>query len=192
MKKFLVLLAATLSFNAFAGTCADQVSRISNLDSATKQELIIQCEQAKLESMKTITTGVSDDTVEKLDQWSEISLKFAKAIGVAAKEVGVATNEFLQTPAGKLTAAAILWKVLSVSQWTMFFLITGVSTLIVGSFIRFMRLSHYEEKESRFFGKRKYPIYNTWSEMGETQSFFTVCGYVAIIGVFLITGINIL
>ncbi|AUG85155.1 hypothetical protein FDJ19_gp143 [Vibrio phage Ceto] len=192
MKKFLVLLAATLSFNAFAGSCAQSVNNISGLDKATKQQMIIQCEQAKLDTITQIPGEVSDATVEKMDKWSEISLKFAKAIGVAAREVGVATNEFLQTPAGKFTAAIILWKVLSISQWTMFFLITGVTTIVVRSFIRLMRLSHYEERETKFFGRRKQPIYSTWRDLGDTQAFFVVCGYAVIIIVFLVAGINIL
>lgn len=36
---------------------------------------------------------------------------FARAIGVAARELNVTVNEFLATPAGMLTAGLIIWKV---------------------------------------------------------------------------------
>lgn len=36
---------------------------------------------------------------------------FAKAIGIAARELNVSVNEFLQTDAGKLAAIVIIWKV---------------------------------------------------------------------------------
>lgn len=40
---------------------------------------------------------------------------FAKAISIAAKELGVTVNDFLHTDAGKLTAALIIWKVAGAS-----------------------------------------------------------------------------
>lgn len=36
---------------------------------------------------------------------------FAKALSIAAKELGVTINDFLHTDAGRLTAALIIWKV---------------------------------------------------------------------------------
>lgn len=37
---------------------------------------------------------------------------FAEALGVAAHELNIGANEFLDTPAGKLTAGIIIWKVM--------------------------------------------------------------------------------
>lgn len=189
MKKFLVLMAAVLSFNVFAGSCSQQVNNITGLNAATRQAMVIQCEQAKLENL-TSPDLTEEATVEKLDQWSEISLKFAKAIGVAAKEVGVATNEFLGTPAGKFTAALILWKVLSVNSWLMFLMINVSTAMLVASFLRFMRIDRYEEVDTRF-GKRKQPLYSSWKDMGETQAFLSVCAYIVLVVVLLISGINL-
>ncbi len=40
---------------------------------------------------------------------------FAKAIGIAARELGVTVNEFLKTDAGKLAALIIVWKMIGAS-----------------------------------------------------------------------------
>ncbi|WBU76766.1 hypothetical protein JAVIER_169 [Vibrio phage Javier] len=193
MKKFLVLMAAVLSFNAFAGSCAQQVGNISGLDQATKQTMIIQCEQAKLTSIQKAPQEVgeiSDATVEKMDKWSEISLKFAKAIGVAAKEVGVATNEFLGTPAGKFTATIIAWKIFNGTSWLAFFLILAITTIIIRSFIRFVRHSGYEEVSGKLFNYKR-PTKYTWKEMDDNQVGMCVLAYIVYIVVVVFTAINL-
>lgn len=50
-------------------------------------------------------------TPDNANQWGQVAKEFAQAIGIAARELGVATNDFLGTPAGKLTAGLIFWKV---------------------------------------------------------------------------------
>src|SRR5690606_10910321 len=47
-------------------------------------------------------------TPQNAESWANASQGFAKAIGVAAKELGVATNDFLNSPAGYLLAAILI------------------------------------------------------------------------------------
>lgn len=189
MKKFLLLMTALLSFNAAAGSCSQQVANIGGLDKATKQEMIIKCEQAKLANINT-TPEVAGVNTEKLDKWSEISLKFAKAIGVAAKEVGVATNEFLSTPAGKFTAVIIAWKVFDGTSWVAFAIILSITTGILVSFKRFMTHKGYEDYEGKL-GKRRRHISSTWGDMDDNQAAIIIISYIIYIAVVFFTGINL-
>ena len=52
----------------------------------------------------------NDDSFQKVDKYSDIAVKLMKGLANGAKEVGIAANEFLQTPAGKWTLAIIVYK----------------------------------------------------------------------------------
>lgn len=54
--------------------------------------------------------GLPTVSVEKASQWGALAKEFAGAIGIAAKELGVAVNDFLDSPAGYLMAAILVLK----------------------------------------------------------------------------------
>ncbi len=193
MKKFPVLMIATLSFNVFAGSCATSIGKISGLDTTTQQAMIVQCEQAKLQAVQNApekVEQVSSETVEQMDKWSEISLKFAKALGVAAQELGVAANQFLSTPAGVFTAVIIAWKMFNVTSWLAFTVIVGLVAKIASSFIRFVRHDGYEEVETRF-GKRKVSKVARWKDLQDNQVALVVIAYVIFAAATFFTGVNV-
>lgn len=95
---FIILTFASL------GSYACEINA-PGLSSQAKQNLIIECEKAKL----TQPQQPSSVTVEDVDKWADISQKFAGAIGIAAKEIGVSVNEFIKTPAGMITVALVIW-----------------------------------------------------------------------------------
>jgi hypothetical protein len=79
---------------------------------------------------------------------------FAKAMGIAAKELNVSINDFLGSPAGKLTAALIIWKV---AGTTIIHMLYGVVFVVVGlTMVRviYQRLftQGYEKVEYSRFG----------------------------------------
>lgn len=79
---------------------------------------------------------------------------FAKALGIAAKELGVTVNDFLHTDAGKLTAALIIWKVVGAGLVKILYAMVFVT---VGMFITrmvYLRLftKGYEKVEYSRFG----------------------------------------
>ncbi len=80
---------------------------------------------------------------------------FARALGIAAKELGVTVNDFLHTDAGKLTAALIIWKVAGASLVKLIF---GSFVIMVGMGISRMIYTRLFTKEyqkveySRFGG----------------------------------------
>lgn len=174
--KTIVLFLTTLllSFNVFAGSCAQQVGQISGLDDTTKQTMIVKCEEAKLVAAKTTARST---TIDQIDKWSSISLKFAKAIGVAAQELGVAVDAFLKTDAGKLTAIMIGWQVLGedITHAVGIILYLTVGSLFFHQFRKYFLLQEYTEDAQ---GK-KVPVYSTYSSLDDSEAFFSVIAWVA-------------
>jgi hypothetical protein len=57
-------------------------------------------------------------TTKKVEEWAEFGERFGKVIATVAKELGIAANDFVKTPVGKLTAIAIIWKTFGKDWWS--------------------------------------------------------------------------
>ena len=83
---------------------------------------------------------------------------FAKALGIAAKELNVTINDFLASPAGKLTAALIIWKVAGATiihfLYGLLFVTVGL-TLARVLYVRLFTREYKEVQYERFFGMFK-------------------------------------
>lgn len=83
---------------------------------------------------------------------------FAKAIGIAAKELNVSVNDFLQTDAGKLAAIVIIWKVAGVGilkiLYGTFFIVMGCIAIRL-MYTRLFTESYKEVEYSMFWGAFK-------------------------------------
>lgn len=99
MKKIIAIAAMALSLSAFAAVDVNT----AGLTDAQKAELIKQAEAMKSQSKPEA------QLVEKVDKWVDVGEKVGKMMGGAAKEVGIAVNEFVKTPVGLMTASIILW-----------------------------------------------------------------------------------
>ena len=97
MKKWFLMLMMMVSIPAFAVVNVDT----NGLTDSQKAALVQQVEEmkAKAESPETMVAAV--------DKWVNVGERFGKMMGGAAKEVGMAANEFLLTPVGMLTAGII-------------------------------------------------------------------------------------
>ena len=54
---------------------------------------------------------------ERVEKWVSIGNQIGQAIGGACKELGVAVNDFIVTPAGVLTVTLIVWEVVGEDLW---------------------------------------------------------------------------
>lgn len=110
MKKLFVVLCTLLfTMPVFAIDSRDLgAAGFNNLSAADKAKIIIQVEEmaneGKLPTM---------DAPEKVEKWVNIGTSIGKGLAGAAKEVGVAANEFAKTPVGEMTMFLILWHFLS-------------------------------------------------------------------------------
>lgn len=116
MKRFIVALLLVFSSFAFAGIDSRAISGdFNDLPEQTKLAIAKQIADAKA-SQKPALPGVVETvaavTPERLNEWAEKGKGIGMAIGSAAKELGIAANDFLKTDAGKMTMGIILWKML--------------------------------------------------------------------------------
>lgn len=179
IKKILVavtlLVTTAFASGTYAASCSQSINQLSDLDKATKQAMIVQCEQIKLNA-----PSQDEIDIEKIDRWSEISLKFAKAIGVAAKEFGVAVNEFLGTPAGKLTAAIIVWKSLEVAigSITIFLVWFAISTPMFYYFRKGVMVTENIVVKDSKGNEKVREVLASWGKQTDTAAalyFFSYC-----------------
>lgn len=100
MKKFFILAIMLFSFSAFAGTPQPTV----DLRGLTEHQIAVLSSQA--ESMKSSS---ADKIVGSVDKYVDVGERIGKMMGGAAKEVGIAVNDFVKTPVGLMTAGLIVW-----------------------------------------------------------------------------------
>lgn len=101
MKLFKIIAMVALTMFGSMAT-AQAALDTTGLTQAQIAELVIQSEQ-----MKESPTS----TVETLGEYAEFGKAFGSAIAETAEQVGATANDFIQTPAGKLSVALIVWKV---------------------------------------------------------------------------------
>ena len=122
---------------------------------------------------------------------------FARALGIAAKELGVTVNDFLHTDAGKFTAAMIIWKVAGVGIINMLYgavvLVTGLAfTRVI--YLRLFTKEFVKLPYSRFFGaftgERMVRVPKSFSEFRNDGEWLMVWVLIALaVGTLLLGGV---
>jgi hypothetical protein len=108
-----IVLAAVLMFAAvpaFAqeaapNPCADLANATKGLSSDKVATILESC-RTNASTPQIVEKMANPETASK---WSEAAKGFAQALGIAAKELGIAANDFLDSPAGYLLAALLLF-----------------------------------------------------------------------------------
>jgi len=100
----LVFAFTMLATAAFAGGIGIDDFDLGGLTQAQLAELVTQSESMKTESN-------TSSTIETMSEYAEFGKAFGSAIAQTANELGVVTNDFITTPAGKISVALIVWKV---------------------------------------------------------------------------------
>jgi len=129
MKKFLATLILLTSFAAPAfATNPENISNIdvSKLTSEQKVQLLSQV--TDLQKQANSTTNISATVRNEASAWGDLGANMGRAAVSAAKEIGVAANDFVQTPLGKITMGIVIYKVMG---GAIVHLVVGVSLLIL-------------------------------------------------------------
>lgn len=141
MKKFIAIVALMVSVNAFAALTTDSVSNagFSRLSETEKAEIIKQ-----IADKATDKASVTAPSEEKVEKWVKIGSQIGQGLSGAAKEVGIAVNDFAKTPVGQLTMMLIVWHMVG---GVMVHIFGGILIMVVGlTFIRFMFNRAYPTK----------------------------------------------
>ncbi len=159
MRKNLIvtLLGGLLCFSLPA--FAEVNVNIEGLTEAQKAQLVLQAEQMKKEAQKPQQSFGEKITEvanpQKVSEWVDLGKNMGLAIAAVAKELGVATDEFLKSNTGKIAITLIAWKVIGkdvlhiVGGTTAWFVLASI---IVWSF----RFFHMTKKEKGKDGAIEY------------------------------------
>jgi hypothetical protein len=156
MKWFIATLMFLFTIPTFAAVEVDT----RGLTDAQKATLVQQAEQ-----MKNDTKAVVSDpgkVAEVAEKWANIGERFGKMLGSAAKELGIAANDFLKTPVGMMTATVIVFHYMG---GPIIHLSVGLLLMIVGlSLMTWIARSSvtttivYDETKRKWFGLGGFPV----------------------------------
>lgn len=106
---FIAMILTMFAGTAYAG-CSDITK--SGLSDTAHQSLVIACETAKMQEMEIPSTAA---VIKEYAAYGEYAKQIAEAVGILAKELGMAVDDFLHTDAGLLVAFLLVWKIAGAS-----------------------------------------------------------------------------
>lgn len=115
MKKLLsmlVMAVAMLPTFAYADTPSVQ-SQMGKLSDTKRAELALKIAQAVEEEQAATAPILSKVPASaQMEKWASVGEQIGKALAGTARELGVVANDFIKTPAGQITMAMIVWKIM--------------------------------------------------------------------------------
>ena len=108
MKKLLLILAVFAA--AHANASSTPTADLSKLTPAQQAEVLANIE--KMAKPEEKAKNISETARHETEKWAELGGNMGKAAVGAAKEIGMAANEFIATPLGKVTMGVVIYKVI--------------------------------------------------------------------------------
>lgn len=189
MKKLLVgLMLSTVSLFAAAQISSQSLEQagFNKLSETQKAEIVAHI--AKNNEQKTDLADAKQLEV-KAEKWVDLGERMGKMLGGAAKEVGVAVNDFVKTPVGQLTMLLIVWSYVGNALVHIF---GGVFIIIVGLLMcmywarRSINVStEYDQEKVDIFGRARVRHVKREALSSDAITGFTISS-LAIMGVGLI------
>lgn len=191
-RKIVMTIALCVSSLSFASTTVVDTSGLTDAQIA-ELKAIAAATVAKSAKASTETPDVGA-TLGIAATWGSQAAQaaegFARAIGIAAKELNVSVNEFLQTDAGKLAAIVIIWKVAGVGilkiLYGTFFIIAGciaIRLVYTRLFTAGYQQVEYSILWGAFKGTKMVRVPKSFSNLqndGEWLAFWVLLGITAI------------
>lgn len=176
MKWFSAALLSMFMFMAVPAMACNLQN--TNLPEDVKKELELKCLQAEKAAKDKASEVATASQVDQLSAYAGIATEVAKAVGLAAKELGIAANEFILTPAGIITMLFVVFKVFGKLLATI--VVAGIVNMIVWRLIRkiwYVETDKTVEVTGWFgWGKKTVPVLEriTYNKASEGQVFLTV------------------
>lgn len=169
------MLAVSLVLLCSQSVFAQTTINVDTTGLSTEQKATIA---QQIETMKAQSTPSSVQTAEVVDKWVTTGEHFGKMMGGAAKEVGMAANEFINTPVGKMVAFIIVWNYFGVAavHFSLALLVLCIgSCALVWNQRRLARVDIERDTSHRtWFGT--YPVKSCTSKLdNETFGYIVIC-----------------
>lgn len=142
VQRAIVAALTVAAFNLSISSAVMAQSTVYTDGLTESQRAQVELEVAKMKEAPKDTVNVSEGVRKEAEEWGQLGSNMGKAIVSAAKEIGVAANEFAQTPLGKITVAVIVFKLIGVQLLhicigTLILLFGWVSTFYLLAFTKF-------------------------------------------------------
>lgn len=130
MKRFLVAVSLMLCAAAHAGSATPGSGTFVDVSKITPEQAAQI--QKQVDELQSKPTNVSANVRKETEAWGELGANMGKALIGAAKEVGVAANDFAGTSLGKITVGIVAYKIIGRDILK---ISSGLATLIVGTWL---------------------------------------------------------
>lgn len=131
---------------------------------------------------------------ETVDKWVDLGEKVGKMMGGAAKEIGIAVNEFVKTDVGRWTMVLIIWNYMGADMVDIFVHIGGALMLWLIGFVWLWyavrkgasKTITYDETKTNIFGNyRIKEVHRGSLSDGDATASFVFAGILLVIGVLM-------
>jgi hypothetical protein len=113
MKQLIMLVIAMLcTVSVYAGATSNITSIDVSKLSPEQRAALLQAATQMENQPGANNPGFSESMRKEVEKWGELGTGMGRAAVNAAKEVGLAANDFVQTPLGKVTMGVVLYKVM--------------------------------------------------------------------------------
>jgi hypothetical protein len=110
MKSIILGIILAFSVVGLAHANPTTVTTTQGLTDAQKAELAASAAKMASDNANTIVdTKSPTKSVEVVTQWVDIGTAIGSGLAASAKELGIAANDFAQTPVGRFTVFLIAW-----------------------------------------------------------------------------------
>lgn len=189
MKKFLLILASSLLMASAHAQTID-ISKLTPDQQAALQKSAASMAPGAAVEVKNISATAREET----EKWAELGGNMGKAAVGAAREIGMAANEFVSTPLGKITMGVVVYKVIGkeiVRTVIGLGLLIFFFTMAVVMF-RSKKYKHAEyEYKPTLFGLYNKRLIKSATIDDDWAVGFTVCGFALVI-IGLIVGLSVM
>lgn len=150
------ILLWLLTIPAFAELQINSVEAAGwdNLSAAQRTEILNSVANQASQN-KNHLSSIPNVSVQDVNEWSMIAENLATALGAAARELGIAVNEFVHTPVGFLTMALVVWHFLG---GTIIHFVGGIMVLLV-TFLLVRWHYNHNATEERIYSSTKTNIF---------------------------------
>ena len=186
---FVALMMVVMSSMAFAG------ERVSIDTSKLTAE-----QQAQLNKMITQAAPAPDHELDMLEKAARFGQIIGSGIGAAARELGIAVNEFSQTTPGRVAMLILVWKYMGDA---ILGVMVGIPVLVLGMWVGWKMVHRGRQRNYTreyvyvpvlwgLFNRRKLAkeVYNRNSESSESDDWMQTIGYFCMI-MSVVVGLNI-
>lgn len=161
MKKILMIAASFLLMSMGHAAQVDVNDEKYMLNEEQKGQVLAMIDD--LNAKRAAQKGPNTSAVvrEEAAKWGELGANMGRAAVGAAKEVGMAANEFVSTPLGKVTMGIVIYKVIGKD---IIKFIMGFSILVF-----FLTTGHYFLRMKRYSGTVEYATVPTFFKLRTKQ-----------------------